>query len=69
VVLQKHLAQVRATQLLRSGEEDDSDDDNKATEKSISVVPDSQPPTPQTAARFYANLWSVPSSNKKPAPL
>jgi len=69
VVLQKHLAQVHAIQLLRSSEEDDSNDDDKATEKSISVVPDSQPPTPQTTARVYANLWSVLSSNEKLAPL
>ena len=69
MVLQKPLVQVCATQSSRSSEEDDSSDDDKATERSISVVPDSQPPTPRTAARVYANPWSIPSSTEEPAPL
>ena len=72
-MLQKPLIQVCGTQSSKSAEEDDFGLNYGATDRSISVVPNSQPPTPpsnqETTARARANPWSAQSSTKKVEPL
>jgi len=61
IVPQKPLVQVPATPLSRSGE-DDSGEDDERIERSVSEVPNSQPPTPP---RVQANPWSAPNRTEK----
>ena len=64
--------QVRGTQSSRSSEENDADSDDDGTDRSVSVIPDSQPPTPRsnrkTTAGARTNPWSA-HSTKKAEPL
>ena len=67
MVPEKPLVQVPVTQSSSSGK-DDSGDNDEGTERSISEVPNSQPPTPlrvQANRRVQADPWSAPNRTEK----
>jgi len=71
VVPQNPLVEAGGIQSSSSAEEDDSCSDDKAIDRSFSVVPDSPPPIhlSNQEAGGHGELLSVQGSTEKPAPL